>query len=68
MTFHDPLAAATIFNDAICTFAQGNVEVELAQQGMAGKTLWDTSSKTPHHEVAVKVEPERFFEEYFRVF
>lgn len=31
MTFHDPLAATTIFDDAICTYRQGLVSVELAE-------------------------------------
>lgn len=68
VTFHDPLAAATIFNDAICTFTPGTVHVELANKELEGMTYWDASSPNPQHEVALAVNPEAFFEEYFRVF
>ncbi|GCE16289.1 nucleoside hydrolase [Dictyobacter kobayashii] len=68
ITFHDPLAATTIFNPSICTFIPGTVEVELANTELAGKTYWTTNNSSPRHEVALDVHPERFFEEYFRVF
>lgn len=32
VTFHDPLAALTIFNDKICTFTRGDIAVELASE------------------------------------
>src|SRR6266566_6953732 len=41
VTFHDPLAATTIFDDAICTFKRGTVEVELASERLAGLTYWE---------------------------
>ena len=85
ITFHDPLAATTIFDDAICTFKRGTVEVELASELLAGLTHWEPASTgagaasthkdqpgehltAPRHEVALAVNPTRFFEHYFAVF
>ena len=67
VTFHDPLAATTIFDDGICGFEKGTVEVELASPGLAGMTLW-TPDDTGKHEVALQVDSARFFEHYFSVF
>lgn len=67
VTFHDPLAALTIFNDNICTFARGNVAVELSSEKLQGYTYWE---KTPNgkHEWAQTVNTDEFFKEYFSVF
>ncbi len=64
--FHDPLAATTIFNDQICQFDCGQVEVDVSSPRLAGFTAWHADPKGPH-EVAFKVDPERFFDEYFSV-
>lgn len=68
ITFHDPLAATTIFDPSICTFTPGTVEVELDNKELAGKTYWTANGNTPRHEVALTVDPERFFQAYFDVF
>jgi purine nucleosidase len=68
ITFHDPLAAATIFNDNLCKFEKGNVEVELTSPRLLGMTHWDPNVKDPRHEIAMEVDPGAFFEEYFSVF
>jgi inosine-uridine nucleoside N-ribohydrolase len=68
ITFHDPLAAATIFADGICTFTKGTVDVELASPRLAGTTIWKPGGDAPRHEVALDVNPERFFDHYFSVF
>ena len=68
ITFHDPLAAATIFDDQICTFEKGWVDVELASPRLHGLTYWDPGAAHSRHEVAVAVNPEHFFEHYFTVF
>ncbi len=65
VTFHDPLAATTLFAPDICTFERGSVTIELASERVAGLTYWQ-AGKT--HEVATQVRPERFFEHYFGVF
>lgn len=68
ITFHDPLAATTIFDDSICTFEKGTVEVELHSKRVLGMTHWSPGGDSPSHEVALGVHPERFFEHYFSVF
>lgn len=68
MTFHDPLAAATIFNDSICGFERGRVEIELKSDHVAGATLWYPKDPAGHHEVATTVDASRFFEHYFSFF
>lgn len=64
--FHDPLAATTIFNDQICQFERGVVDVDIASPYVAGYTRWTAQPDGPH-EAAFKVDPERFFAEYFSV-
>ena len=68
ITFHDPLAATTIFDDQICTFQKGNVRVELDDPALLGKTHWVAGGAEARHEVADTVDPARFFEHYFGVF
>jgi purine nucleosidase len=63
ITFHDPLAATTLFDDQICTFRRGQVSVELMDEATMGMTLWKEGEGP--HEVALDVNPERFFEHYF---
>lgn len=67
ITFHDPLAAVTIFNEEVCSFERGQVEVELASPRFAGYTQWTPDPKGSH-EVALEVNPEAFFSAYFSVF
>ena len=68
IVFHDPLAATTIFDEGICSFQRGNVEVELVSPKSAGMTYWDPDSQDPRHEVALGVDSKRFFDHYFSVF
>jgi inosine-uridine nucleoside N-ribohydrolase len=68
ITFHDPLAAATIFDDRICAFERGSVEVELAGERVKGMTHWTPGGPEGRHEVALGVDADRFFNHYFSVF
>jgi purine nucleosidase len=68
ITFHDPLAAATIFDDQICQFDKGNVEVELKNEKDKGVTYWTLDESQGKHDVATAVDPARFFNHYFSVF
>lgn len=74
ITFHDPLAAAALFDERICGFTPGRVEIELSGERVAGLTHWAPGPQpAPHqvalcHEVALRVDPERFFAHYFSVF
>jgi len=67
IVFHDPLAAVTLFDDQICVFEKGTVEVELASDRLKGMTFWKRGG-SERHEVALKVDSGRFFEDYFSVF
>jgi len=65
VTFHDPLAAATLFDDRICDFAAGVVEVELADPRRQGVTTWRPDGDA--HQVALEADRERFLAHYFDV-
>lgn len=68
ITFHDPLAAATLFNDKICKFQSGLVEVEIQKAKSEGLTYWTAGHESKKHEVAIDVNNEEFFKEYKSVF
>jgi inosine-uridine nucleoside N-ribohydrolase len=68
ITFHDPLAAVSIFDEGICGFTRGNVDVELTSERLQGLTFWSEDAANGKHEVALQVDPQRFFERYFSVF
>lgn len=65
ITFHDPLAAVTIFDDQVCRFERGNVTVELSDPEALGKTIWSAGGENAAHEVALGVDAPRFFEHFF---
>jgi purine nucleosidase len=66
VTFHDPLAAAVIFEPNLCGYERGQVDVELAEGRLEGQTKWKSQENGPH-EIALTVEPEKFFSKYFGV-
>jgi inosine-uridine nucleoside N-ribohydrolase len=68
ITFHDPLAAATIFDSSICQFETGIIEIELTSPRLVGLTYWTPKSEGGPHQVALQVNPRRFFDHYFSVF
>jgi len=68
ITFHDPLAALTLFDDSVCTFEKGTVEVELLSERMRGMTHWMPGGAEAKHEVALDVDVDRFFDRFFGVF
>ncbi|AHF92631.1 nucleoside hydrolase [Opitutaceae bacterium TAV5] len=69
ITFHDPLAAVTIFEPDLCTWEQGNVNI-VTDGLMEGYTLFnpDVAPAEALHEVASEVDEERFFTRYFKNF
>jgi purine nucleosidase len=68
ITFHDPLAAATIFNDQICRYERGTADVEIFSTQVRGMTHWIRDEINGRHEVAHSVDPDKFFEHFFSVF
>lgn len=67
ITFHDPLAAALIFDEGICGFERGQVDIELDDPERLGKTHWSPGADDAYHEVATSVQADAFFEHYFGV-
>ena len=66
ITFHDPLAAAGIFEPDLCTYRQGKVTVSLAPPTL-GWTVFNEAADDKPHLAAAQVDAERFFEHYFSV-
>lgn len=70
ITFHDPLAAVSIFYPEVCTYTHGRVNV-VTEGLMEGYTLFNPLPSTRAeavHEVADTVSPEKFFQFYFQHF
>jgi purine nucleosidase len=67
LTFHDPLAAATLFDEGICHFTRGRVEVETTSERLAGLSSFQ-ADPLGRHEVADGIDVPLFFERYFSVF
>ncbi len=65
--FHDPLAAATIFDDQICRFQRGQVAIELNHEPLRGATFWTPGGSDAPHEIALEVDRARFFDHYFAI-
>ena len=64
ITFHDPLAAACIFEPDICQYREGFVTVSLAEPTM-GWTVFSGNAAEKPHTVAADVDAPRFFDHYF---
>ena len=67
ITFHDPLAAVTIFDDELCQFEKGVASVSTGSGQDQGTIDWQRSEDGPL-EVGVAVDADRFFDRYFEVF
>ena len=65
--FHDPLAAVSIFEPEICGLERGNISVDLKDGPEKGRTLWQRD-RAGRHEIAVTVDPSRFFTAFFSAF
>jgi len=65
VVFHDPLAAAVIFESDLCTFQPCLVQINLEGGREQGLMCLNTQSGQTPHQVAVIVEPKAFFEHYF---
>ena len=65
--FHDPLAAAALFEPEICTYKRGEVNVELAKGAHKGVTHFNPDQAS-RRQFATSVDGSAFFDEYFSVF
>lgn len=68
ITFHDPLAAVSIFDEQVCQWTPTEVEVHLQEDHLLGQTRWHAAASPAPHEIASTVDPARFFDRYFSVF
>jgi purine nucleosidase len=67
VTFHDPLAAVCIFEPDVCTWRGGRVSVELASRRFRGATSFDADRDGSPHQVADRVDVDRFLAQLFAV-
>ena len=65
ITFHDPLAAATIFEPDLCSYQQGTVRLDTTEK--PGMTIWQPGATRAPHQVAMTVDVDRYFEHFFHV-
>lgn len=65
ITFHDPLAAAFIFEPSLLTFEPGLVEIELQSDRLRGLTHFHRHGQHKPHQVATQVNADAFFKHYF---
>jgi inosine-uridine nucleoside N-ribohydrolase len=64
--FHDPLAAAGIFEPELCEYATGLVSVSV-DDPTAGWTVFQPKPEGGPHTVAKSVDPDKFFNHFFSV-
>lgn len=67
ITFHDPLAAALIFDPSFCATEAAHVEVDLVHPPTLGQTLLVQDAPAKPHELAKTVLAKSFFDHYFAV-
>jgi inosine-uridine nucleoside N-ribohydrolase len=66
ITFHDPLAAATLFDERVCVFQRGRVSVDLNPGPELGQTSW-RADDAGNHAIATEVDAPHFLEHFFRI-
>lgn len=67
-TFHDPLAAALLFQPGLCKLTAGRVRIETVSPHLAGVSSFDPDAVQKPHRIAVDVDPGAFFAHFFSVF
>ena len=65
ITFHDPLAAAVIFEPDLCSYQQGTVAVDEGDK--PGRTIFQPSELGGPHQVAMGVDVDRYFQHFFSI-
>jgi inosine-uridine nucleoside N-ribohydrolase len=64
ITFHDPLAAAAVFEPTLCSYQHGTVSLENADE--PAKTFFEPGEAAPH-QVAMTVDVDGYFQHFFSV-
>ncbi len=67
ITFHDPLAAALLFEETLCRTEPQQVEVELVSPRLLGQTTFVRDAPRLPHQVASEVNADAFFAHYFGI-
>ena len=67
VVFHDPLAAALLFDPGLCETRTQRIAVELTNERTFGRTHPAGPGDGPPHHVAFRVDAPRFFAHYFSV-
>ncbi|REE56434.1 purine nucleosidase [Paenibacillus taihuensis] len=67
MTFHDPLAAACLFEPQLCAYQRGAISVDYTNVDTFGEMAFQPSTSNNSDDIAVTVDRERFFEHYFAI-
>jgi inosine-uridine nucleoside N-ribohydrolase len=65
ITYHDPLAAATIFEPELCIYEHGTVRLD--RTDTPGKTIWQPDGSDAPHQVAMAVDVNAYFDHFFRI-
>jgi inosine-uridine nucleoside N-ribohydrolase len=65
ITFHDPLAAATIFDESLCSYQPGWVDADQIEK--TGQTLFLPGGPDAPHQVATSVDVQGYFEHFFSI-
>ena len=65
ITFHDPLAAALIFEPSLCELEEQQIEVEMTSPRGLGQTYFHNDAPLKPHEIARRVDADAFFSHYF---
>jgi hypothetical protein len=65
ITFHDPLAAALVFERALCTFRVGDVTINVTPDTTGHAFTKFIPNPDGQARVAATVDSDAFFEEYF---
>ncbi len=66
MTFHDPLAAACIFEPQLCEYQKGFIDVDIQNEANLGMMNF-RASDAGNCEIATAVNRDQFFEHYFSI-
>jgi len=65
ITYHDPLAAATIFEPDLCSYERGRVRLDATDK--PGTTVWQSGGPNDPHQVAMTVDVDGYFEHFFNI-
>lgn len=66
ITFHDPLAAAVIFDESICGFVKGEIDIDLESSRSRG-ILYFKESPGGKNEAAMQVDSDKFFKHHLEI-